>query len=406
MNIIKGGVTAAKGFKAAGCEAQIKYKNGKKDMALVYSEKPCVTAGTFTTNKVFAAPVKWDRNIVYNEDFAQAVVVNSGVANTCTGVEGDNACAEEAKAVAKVLNVPENAVLIGSTGVIGQKLPIEPIANSIPELVSALSKEGATNAAEAIMTTDLVKKEYAVETEIGGKTVYIGGIAKGSGMIHPNMATMLCFITTDAAISADMLKIAVKTVADKSFNMVSVDGDTSTNDTLAVMASGLAGNAEITEQNEDYNIFVEALTILCRKLSKEMAKDGEGASKLLVCKVSGAKTEKDAKGVAKSVVCSSLLKAAMFGSDANWGRILCALGYAGVDFDPVKVDISLKSADGVIEIVKDGIATDYSEDEATKVLSADAATADIDVHNGVFEATAWGCDLTHDYVTINADYRS
>lgn len=308
--------------------------------------------------------------------------------------------------VAKALNIDAKDVIVGSTGVIGQKLPIEPIANSIPELVSALSKEGATNAAEAIMTTDLVKKEYAVETEIGGKTVYIGGIAKGSGMIHPNMATMLCFITTDAAISADMLKIAVKTVADKSFNMVSVDGDTSTNDTLAVMASGLAGNAEITEQNEDYNIFVEAFTILCRKLSKEMAKDGEGASKLLVCKVSGAKTEKDAKGVAKSVVCSSLLKAAMFGSDANWGRVLCAIGYSGCDVDINKVDVSFASKAGKVDVCKNGAGIDFSEEIAKTVLTEDEIDIVVELNDGNGVAEAYGCDLTYEYVKINGDYRS
>lgn len=290
IKFVDGSVTAPKGFVASGVHCGIRKNKNKRDLALIYCEKPCTAAAIYTTNLVKSAPILVTRANLENGT-AQAVICNSGNANTCNsdGVEvAEKTCA----LVAKALNIDEKDVIVGSTGVIGQKLPIEPIANSIPELVSALSKEGATNAAEAIMTTDLVKKEYAVETEIGGKTVYIGGIAKGSGMIHPNMATMLCFITTDAAISADMLKIAVKTVADKSFNMVSVDGDTSTNDTLAVMASGLAGNAEITEQNEDYNIFVEALTILCRKLSKEMAKDGEGASKLLVCKVSGAKTEK------------------------------------------------------------------------------------------------------------------
>lgn len=297
IKFVDGSVTAPKGFVASGVHCGIRKNKNKRDLALIYCEKPCTAAAIYTTNLVKSAPILVTRANLENGT-AQAVICNSGNANTCNsdGVEvAEKTCA----LVAKALNIDAKDVIVGSTGVIGQKLPIEPIANSIPELVSALSKEGATNAAEAIMTTDLVKKEYAVETEIGGKTVYIGGIAKGSGMIHPNMATMLCFITTDAAISADMLKIAVKTVADKSFNMVSVDGDTSTNDTLAVMASGLAGNAEITEQNEDYNIFVEALTILCRKLSKEMAKDGEGASKLLVCKVSGAKTEKDAKGSCK-----------------------------------------------------------------------------------------------------------
>ena len=408
MNIIKGGVTAAKGFKAAGCEAQIKYKNGKKDMALVYSEKPCVTAGTFTTNKVFAAPVKWDRNIVYNEDFAQAVVVNSGVANACTGVEGDNACAEEAKAVAKVLDVPENAVLIGSTGVIGMQLPVDRICAGIEKLAPMLdaSLEAGTQAAEAIMTTDTRSKQVAVEVEVAGTKVTIGGMCKGAGMIHPNMATMLCYITTDCDIDKALLQKMTSAIVDDSFNMISVDGDTSTNDTVFVFANGMAENKEITEKDADYEAFREGLLYVNQSLAKQIAGDGEGCTRLFEVHVAGADSKENAKILSKSVVTSSLTKAAIYGKDANWGRILCALGYAGVDFDPVKVDISLKSADGVIEIVKDGIATDYSEDEATKVLSADAVTADIDVHNGEFEATAWGCDLTHDYVTINADYRS
>lgn len=404
IKFVDGSVTAPKGFVASGVHCGIRKNKNKRDLALIYCEKPCTAAAIYTTNLVKSAPILVTRANLENGT-AQAVICNSGNANTCNsdGVEvAEKTCA----LVAKALNIDEKDVIVGSTGVIGQKLPIEPIANSIPKLVSALSKEGATNAAEAIMTTDLVKKEYAVETEIGGKTVYIGGIAKGSGMIHPNMATMLCFITTDAAISADMLKIAVKTVADKSFNMVSVDGDTSTNDTLAVMASGLAGNAEITEQNEDYNIFVEALTILCRKLSKEMAKDGEGASKLLVCKVSGAKTEKDAKGVAKSVVCSSLLKAAMFGSDANWGRVLCAIGYSGCDVDINKVDVSFASKAGKVDVCKNGAGIDFSEEIAKTVLTEDEIDIVVELNDGNGVAEAYGCDLTYEYVKINGDYRS
>ncbi|HJI56989.1 MAG: bifunctional glutamate N-acetyltransferase/amino-acid acetyltransferase ArgJ [Pseudoruminococcus massiliensis] len=404
IKFVDGSVTAPKGFVASGVHCGIRKNKNKRDLALIYCEKPCTAAAIYTTNLVKSAPILVTRANLENGT-AQAVICNSGNANTCNsdGVEvAEKTCA----LVAKALNIDAKDVIVGSTGVIGQKLPIEPIANSIPELVSALSKEGATNAAEAIMTTDLVKKEYAVETEIGGKTVYIGGIAKGSGMIHPNMATMLCFITTDAAISADMLKIAVKTVADKSFNMVSVDGDTSTNDTLAVMASGLAGNAEITEQNEDYNIFVEALTILCRKLSKEMAKDGEGASKLLVCKVSGAKTEKDAKGVAKSVVCSSLLKAAMFGSDANWGRVLCAIGYSGCDVDINKVDVSFASKAGKVDVCKNGAGIDFSEELAKTVLTEDEIDIVVELNDGNGVAEAYGCDLTYEYVKINGDYRS
>ena len=400
IKFVDGSVTAPKGFVASGVHCGIRKNKNKRDLALIYCEKPCTAAAIYTTNLVKSAPILVTRANLENGT-AQAVIN----ANTCNS-DGVAVAEKTCALVAKALNIDEKDVIVGSTGVIGQKLPIEPIANSIPELVSALSKEGATNAAEAIMTTDLVKKEYAVETEIGGKTVYIGGIAKGSGMIHPNMATMLCFITTDAAISADMLKIAVKTVADKSFNMVSVDGDTSTNDTLAVMASGLAGNAEITEQNEDYNIFVEALTILCRKLSKEMAKDGEGASKLLVCKVSGAKTEKDAKGVAKSVVCSSLLKAAMFGSDANWGRVLCAIGYSGCDVDINKVDVSFASKAGKVDVCKNGAGIDFSEEIAKTVLTEDEIDIVVELNDGNGVAEAYGCDLTYEYVKINGDYRS
>lgn len=404
IKFVDGSVTAPKGFVASGVHCGIRKNKNKRDLALIYCEKPCTAAAIYTTNLVKSTPILVTRANLENGT-AQAVICNSGNANTCNS-DGVAVAEKTCALVAKALNIDEKDVIVGSTGVIGQKLPIEPIANSIPELVSALSKEGATNAAEAIMTTDLVKKEYAVETEIGGKIVYIGGIAKGSGMIHPNMATMLCFITTDAAISADMLKIAVKTVADKSFNMVSVDGDTSTNDTLAVMASGLAGNAEITEQNEDYNIFVEALTILCRKLSKEMAKDGEGASKLLVCKVSGAKTEKDAKGVAKSVVCSSLLKAAMFGSDANWGRVLCAIGYSGCDVDINKVDVSFASKAGKVDVCKNGAGIDFSEEIAKTVLTEDEIDIVVELNDGNGVAEAYGCDLTYEYVKINGDYRS
>ena len=404
IKFVDGSVTAPKGFVASGVHCGIRKNKNKRDLALIYCEKPCTAAAIYTTNLVKSAPILVTRANLENGT-AQAVICNSGNANTCNS-DGVAVAEKTCALVAKALNIDAKDVIVGSTGVIGQKLPIEPIANSIPELVSALSKEGATNAAEAIMRSDLVKKEWAVETEIGGKTVYIGGIAKGSGMIHPNMATMLCFITTDAAISADMLKIAVKTVADKSFNMVSVDGDTSTNDTLAVMASGLAGNAEITEQNEDYNIFVEALTLLCRKLSKEMAKGGEGASTLPVCKVSGAKTEKEAKGVAKSVVCSSLLKAAMFGSDANWGRVLCAIGYSGCDVDINKVDVSFASKAGKVDVCKNGAGIDFSEELAKTVLTEDEIDIVVELNDGNGVAEAYGCDLTYEYVKINGDYRS
>lgn len=404
IKFVDGSVTAPQGFTASGVHCGIRKNKNKRDLALIYCEKPCTAAAVYTTNLVKSAPILVTRANLENGT-AQAVICNSGNANTCNS-DGIEVAEKTCDLIAKALNIDAKDVIVGSTGVIGQKLPIEPIADSIPELVSALSKEGATNAAEAIMTTDLVKKEYAVETEIGGKTVRIGGIAKGSGMIHPNMATMLCFVTTDAAISADMLKIAVKTVADKSFNMVSVDGDTSTNDTLSVMASGLAGNAEITEQNDDYNIFVEALTVLCRKLSKEMAKDGEGASKLLICKVSGAKTESDAKGVAKSVVCSSLLKAAMFGSDANWGRVLCAIGYSGCDVDINKVDVSFASKAGKVDVCKNGAGIDFSEELAKTILIEDEIDIIVELNDGNGVAEAYGCDLTYEYVKINGDYRS
>lgn len=407
MKIIDGGVTAAKGFKAASTAAEIKYK-GRTDMAMVFSEVPCVAAGTFTTNVVKAAPVRWDQDIVYNHPGARAVICNSGIANACTGEEGFGYCKETAKAASESLGIPEDSVLVASTGVIGMQLPIDRIANGVKAMAPKLagSREAGLEAAKAIMTTDTEKKEAAVEIEIGGKTVTVGGMCKGSGMIHPNMGTMLGFITTDAAIDKALLLELQRELIEDTFNMVSVDGDTSTNDTVFVFANGMAENKEITEKDADYEAFREGLLYVNQSLAKQIAGDGEGCTRLFEVHVAGADSKENAKILSKSVVTSSLTKAAIYGKDANWGRILCALGYAGVDFDPVKVDISLKSADGVIEIVKDGIATDYSEDEATKVLSADAVTADIDVHNGVFEATAWGCDLTHDYVTINADYRS
>ena len=407
MKIIDGGVTAAKGFKAAAAAAEIKYK-GRTDMAMVYSEVPCVAAGTFTTNVVKAAPVKWDQDIVYNHPSAQVVICNSGIANACTGAQGYENVVTEAKEVAALLDIKPEEVVVGSTGVIGQQLPMDVIKEGIKKLVPELKadRQSEEDASWAILTTDTKPKEAAVEVEINGKTVTIAGMCKGSGMIHPNMGTMLGFITTDAAIDKALLLELQRELIEDTFNMVSVDGDTSTNDTVFVFANGMAENKEITEKDADYEAFREGLLYVNQSLAKQIAGDGEGCTRLFEVHVAGADSKENAKILSKSVVTSSLTKAAIYGKDANWGRILCALGYAGVDFDPVKVDISLKSADGVIEIVKDGIATDYSEDEATKVLSADAVTADIDVHNGEFEATAWGCDLTHDYVTINADYRS
>ena len=404
MKYISGSVTAAKGFLAAGIHCGIRKNKSKRDLALIYSEVKCTAAAVYTQNLVQSSPITVTRNHLAN-GYAQAVIVNSGNANTCNA-DGMEKAEMMCQLTAEKLHIPAEDVIVGSTGVIGQILPIEPIADGMEQLVSELSADGAANAAEAIMTTDTVPKEVAVETVIGGKTVRIGGIAKGSGMIHPNMATMLCFVTTDAAIAAAMLQKAVKTAADGTFNMVSIDGDTSTNDTLAVMASGLSGNEEITCEGEDYDTFVEALTAVCRELSKMMAKDGEGATKLLVCKVSGAKTEQDAKGVAKSVICSSLLKAAMFGADANWRRVLCAIGYSGSDVDVHKVDVSFASKAGTIAVCKNGAGIDFSEETAKKILVEDEIEILVELNDGAFCAEAYGCDLTYEYVKINGDYRT
>lgn len=408
MKIINAGVTAPKGFKCAGLRAGVKPGKTNKDMAMIVSEVPAKIAGTFTKNIVKAAPVLWGKKIVEEQEVVRAVVVNTGIANACTGAQGYENVVTEAKEVAALLDIKPEEVVVGSTGVIGQQLPMDVIKEGIKKLVPELKadRQSEEDASWAILTTDTKPKEAAVEVEIDGKTVTIAGMCKGSGMIHPNMGTMLGFITTDAAIDKALLLELQRELIEDTFNMVSVDGDTSTNDTVFVFANGMAENKEITEKDADYEAFKEGLLYVNQSLAKQIAGDGEGCTRLFEVHVAGADSKENAKILSKSVVTSSLTKAAIYGKDANWGRILCALGYAGVDFDPVKVDISLKSEDGVIEIVKDGIATDYSEDEATKVLSADAVTADIDVHNGEFEATAWGCDLTHDYVTINADYRS
>ncbi len=407
MKQISGGVTAAKGFEAAGVEAAIKYQN-RKDMALISSIVPCKVAGTFTTNIVKAAPVLWDKTVVEMSPFAQAVVVNSGIANACTGKQGLDCCAAEAKHAGELLGVPAEAVLVASTGVIGMQLPLDRITAGIEKLVAAKSDtlEAGLDAAKAIMTTDTVHKEIAVEVEIGGTTVTLGGMCKGSGMIHPNMCTMLGFVTTDANISKEMLQKAVSADVVDSFNMISVDGDTSTNDTLLVMANGLAGNAEITAEGADYDAFCEALHFITTYLAKKMAGDGEGATALFETMVVGAATKEDARILAKSVICSSLTKAAIFGHDANWGRILCALGYSGAQFDPENVDLYFQSKSGKIHIFGNGVACDYSEEEATKILSDPEVTVLVDMHMGDAEATAWGCDLSYDYVKINADYRS
>ena len=407
MKIIEGGVTAAKGFKAAAAAAEIKYK-GRTDMAMVYSEVPCVAAGTFTTNVVKAAPVKWDQDIVYNHPSAQVVICNSGIANACTGAEGYGYCKETADAAAEILGVAADSVLVASTGVIGMQVPIDRIKNGVKMMAPKLdgSLEAGTEAAKAIMTTDTKKKEVAVQIEIGGKTVTVGGMCKGAGMIHPHMATMLCFITTDAVIEKKALQKMTSDIVEDSFNMISVDGDTSTNDTVLVLANGEAGNEKITENSKAYDTFYEALSYVLTELSKMIAGDGEGCTCLFEVQVKGAVNKEQAKILAKSIVTSNLTKAAIFGHDANWGRILCAMGYSGVDFEPEKVDIFFESSAGKLQIVKDGTATDYSEDEATKILSENPVTAIADVKQGNAEATAWGCDLTFDYVKINADYRS
>lgn len=407
MKIVDGGVTAAQGFYAAGVAAGIK-KGNKKDMAMLYSEKPCKAAGTFTTNLVKAAPVKWDQKIVYESEYAQAIVCNSGIANACTGEEGYGYCAETAKAAAEALKIPSDAVLVASTGVIGKQLPIETLKNGIQTMTPLLShsREAAVLAAQSIMTTDTVKKEAAVEIELSGKKVLIGGMCKGSGMIHPNMCTMLGFVTTDAAIDKKLLQEALSEIVEETYNMISVDGDTSTNDTVLVLANGMAGNPQITEKNADYQTFKDALKYVNTCLAKSIAADGEGATALFETKVVGAKTKEQAAVLAKSVITSSLTKAAIFGHDANWGRILCAMGYSGADFDPEKVDLFFESAAGKIQIIQNGIALDYSEEEASRILSEKEVRAIADLKQGNQEAVAWGCDLTYDYVKINADYRS
>ena len=407
MKIIAGGVTAAKGFQAASTAAGIKYQN-RTDMAMVYSEKPCKAAGTFTTNIVKAAPVKWDQDIVYHQPEVQVIVCNSGIANACTGEEGFGYCRETAKAAAEVLGVSDNSVLVASTGVIGMQLPIQKLTNGIKAMVPGLdgSLEAGNQAAKAIMTTDTEEKEAAVEFEIGGKIVTVGGMCKGSGMIHPNMCTMLGFVTTDLNISKELLQEALSENVKDTYNMVSVDGDTSTNDTVLLLANGMAGNPEITEKNDDYQAFCEALNYINTSLAKKIAGDGEGATALFEVKIIGAESKEQAVTLSKSVVTSSLTKAAIYGHDANWGRILCAMGYSGAQFDPEKVDLYFESKAGKVKIIENGVATGYSEEEVTRILSEEAVTAIADVKMGNCTATAWGCDLTYDYVKINADYRS
>ena len=408
MKKIIGGVTAAQGFEAASAAAHIKYE-GRTDMALVFSKAPCVTAGTFTTNVVKAAPVIWDRDLVNSGAPAHAVIVNSGIANACTGQEGMEYCRQTAQEAAACLDIEETSVLVGSTGVIGFQLPIERIKAGVRMLAAAKRPgiEAGTEAAKAIMTTDTVHKETADEIDLDGHKAVIGGMAKGSGMIHPNMCTMLSYVTTDAAIEKSLLQKALREIVAETFNMISVDGDTSTNDTLLVLANGLADNPVIDDPKSDaYAAFYEALKAVCKELAMKMAGDGEGATKLIETRVIHADTLENARILAKSVITSSLTKAAVYGRDANWGRVLCALGYSGVSFDPENCDLYFGSEEDRLLIFTNGSAADYSEEKATELLSGEKVEILADMHMGDAEATAWGCDLTYDYVKINADYRS
>ena len=408
MKIINAGVTAPKGFKCAGLRAGVKPGKTNKDMAMIVSEVPAKIAGTFTKNIVKAAPVLWGKKIVEEQEAVRAVVINTGIANACTGAQGYENVVTEAKEVAKLLDIKPEEVVVGSTGVIGQQLPMDVIKEGIKKLVPELKadRQSEEDASWAILTTDTKPKEAAVEVEINGKTVTIAGMCKGSGMIHPNMCTMLSFVTTDAAISKELLQEALSQDIKDTYNMISVDGDTSTNDTVLLLANGLAGNPEITEENEDYKIFKEALFEVNKTQAMHIAGDGEGATALFEVTIQGAESKEQAVTLAKSVITSSLTKAAIFGHDANWGRILCAMGYSGAKFDPENVDLYFESAAGKLQIITKGVAVDYSEEEATKILSEPKVTAIADIHMGEAAATAWGCDLTYDYVKINADYRS
>ena len=406
FNIIEGGVCAPKGFSANGIHCGIRKNRTKRDIALIVSDVPCSAAATYTTNLVKGAPLTVTKNNIAN-GYAQAVICNSGNANTCNA-NGIEVAEEMCKLVEKYTDVKAEDVIVASTGVIGQPLDLEPIANGMKELSDGLGNDSdhADYASEAILTTDLVKKEIAVSFNLGGKECKIAGIAKGSGMIHPNMATMLVFITTDVAISPAMLQKALSADIKKTFNMISIDGDTSTNDMVSVMANGLAGNTMIESEGEDFETFAKALNTVTIYLCKMIAGDGEGATKLLECSVSGAKDEKCAKTVAKSVICSSLLKAAMFGADANWGRVLCAIGYSGADVDVNKIDVSFASKEGTIAVCKNGAGVDFSEEIAKKILLEKEINIIIELNEGEAQATAWGCDLTYDYVKINGDYRT
>ena len=406
MNILKDKtITDVPYFKASGVHVGIRKNVNKKDLCVIFSEKSAVAAGVFTKNIVKAAPVLLDMEHI-KSDTTRAIVVNSGCANACTGEKGYNDALEMAKVCGHKLNIPYNEVLVSSTGVIGTELDMSKIIPGIDMACNSLSYQGGFDAAEAIMTTDTFIKSITVETEIGGRRVLLSGIAKGSGMIHPNMGTMLSYLVTDVAISKSMLTKALKATIEDSFNMVSIDGDTSTNDSVIILANGAAENKIISEENEDYLVFKESLDFVCTNLSKQIAKDGEGATKLIEAYVSGASTKASAKILAKAIITSSLVKTAIFGSDANWGRILCALGYSGVNFSPEKVDIYFKSADNSIQVVKDGRGLSFDEEKATLLLNNDAINITVVLRDGTFDATAWGCDLTYDYVKINGSYRS
>jgi len=404
MKQITGGVCAAKGFLANGIHCGVRKNKTKKDLSLIVSEEVASCAAVYTTNLVYGAPITVTKEHLKNGK-AKACICNSGIANTCCN-GGVEVAERISSGIAKKLGCDTSEIVIASTGVIGQPLDPQPIEKGFDELIAGLNGNGSDDAAAGIMTTDTVKKEIAFEFSLGGKTCRIGGIAKGSGMIHPNMATMLVFITSDVAISSSLLQKAVSNDIAKTFNMLSIDGDTSTNDMVTVLCNGMAENKEITEEDEDYALFMKALNSVTVYLCRAIAGDGEGATKLLECKVSGAKTEEDAKTVAKSVVCSSLLKAAMFGADANWGRVLCAIGYSGAKVDVNKIDVAFESTAGIVAVCKNGMGIDFSEEVAKKVLSEKEINILIALNDGEFASTAWGCDLTYDYVKINGDYRT
>ncbi|MDD2362222.1 MAG: bifunctional glutamate N-acetyltransferase/amino-acid acetyltransferase ArgJ [Oscillospiraceae bacterium] len=404
FTFIDGGVTAAKGFTAAGIHCGIRKNRDKKDLALLVSDRPATAAAVYTKNLVIGAPCTVTKQHLADST-ARALICNSGIANTCAA-DGMEKAVAMCEMTAKALGIDTNDVLVASTGVIGPSINLKPIEQGLPALTAALSVQGHTDAAQAIMTTDTVKKEFALKFLLGGKVYTMGGMAKGSGMIAPNMATMLCFITTDAAIDAALLNNALSDVTDKTFNMMSIDGDTSTNDMLILMANGATGNHTIKDKNADYDVFTAALHTLCVKLCRALAADGEGATKLLECRVSGGASKRDSRLIAKSVINSSLLKSAMFGADANWGRVLCAIGYSGACVNPNGVNVTFHSSAGSVDVCKNGAGIEFSEDKAKTVLSEKEIIIDICLSDGESQATAWGCDLTYDYVRINGDYRS